>query len=203
MPENVEYQLRDKDGRVKPLFALNALGRAIMREARKGYTPYNEDGTIKEGLRAHIALYGVRIGFLTGNWVESMNVSNLVTTAGKALVAGRINGYGSPAAATYIGIGTGTTSPVVGDTALEAEKSASGGASTTHTSGTASLVTTDTTNDTAQLVATFSITGTIAITESGVFNASADGTMLARQTFSAINVVSGDSLQLTWKIDVD
>lgn len=203
LPENVVYQHKDKDGNVKPMFAVNKLGRAILEIARKGYSPYEEDGSVKSGLRAHIALYGVRVSLLTGRWVESMQISNLIPTAGKALVAGRINGSGSPAAATYIGIGTGTTAAAAGDTALEAEKSASGGASTTHTSATASLVTTDTTNDTAQLVATFSITGTIAITESGVFNASADGTMLARQTFSAINVVSGDSLQLTWKIDVD
>lgn len=203
LTENVTYELKDKDGNVKPLFEVNAFGRTFLELARKGYTPYNSDGSVKRGLRAYLALYGLRISGITGQWVQAMEVSNLLPTVGKALVAGRINGSGSPAAAGWIGIGTGTTAAAAGDTALEAEKAADGTASTTHTSATASLVTTDVTNDTAQLVATFSITGTIAVTESGVFNASANGTILARQTFSAINVVSGDSLQLTWKFDVD
>jgi hypothetical protein len=64
-------------------------------------------------------------------------------------------------------------------------------------------VTTDVTNDTAQLVYTFTVTGTAAVTESGVFNAASSGVLLARQVFSAINVVNGDSLQITWKFDVD
>jgi len=41
------------------------------------------------------------------------------------------------------------------------------------------------------------------VTESGVLNDASTGTLLARQVFSAINVASGDSLQITWKIDVD
>jgi hypothetical protein len=61
-------------------------------------------------------------------------------------------------------------------------------------------VTTTTTNDTAQLTNTFSVTGTVAVTESGVLNAASTGTLLCRQVFTAINVVSGDSLALTWKV---
>lgn len=201
--ENVEYVLRDKEGNIKPMFSVNKLGRMIIEAARENYTPYNADGSIKEGLRAQLALYGLRFSGITGRWVNSMQVSNGVPTAGKALVAGRINASGAPAAAGYIGIGIGTTAFNATDTALETERQADGTASTAHTSATASLVTTDVTNDTAQLVATFSFTATLAITESGVFNASSAGTMLCRQTFSAINVVSGDSLQVTWKIDVD
>jgi hypothetical protein len=41
------------------------------------------------------------------------------------------------------------------------------------------------------------------VTESGTLNAAAAGVLLARQTFSAINVANGDSLQVTWKFDVD
>jgi hypothetical protein len=50
------------------------------------------------------------------------------------------------------------------------------------------------------MVGTATATGTIAITESGVFNAATAGTLLARQVFTAVNVVSGDSIQFTWKI---
>src|SRR3989338_3066540 len=69
--------------------------------------------------------------------------------------------------------------------------------------GVASRVTTDVTNDTAQLVLTFNFTASFAVTESGVLNAASVGVLLARQTFSAINVANGDSLQVTWKFDID
>lgn len=204
LQENVAYQLRDKNGNVKPMFEVNKLGMAIIEAARQGYKPYNEAGELKNELRAKLALYGLRIPFLTGFWVKEMQISNGVPTVGKALVAGRINGSGSPAAAAWIGVGVGTTGFAAGDTALETEKLEDGTtAATAHKAATVSLVTTDVTNDTAQLVATFSFTATLAITESGVFNAASTGTLLCRQTFSAINVVSGDSLQVTWKIDVD
>jgi hypothetical protein len=97
-------------------------------------------------------------------------------------------------------MGTGTVAPAAGDTALGAEKDEAGAATTTHKSATASRVTTTVTNDTAQDVVTFNYTATLAVTESGVFNAATAGTMLCRQTFSAVNVVNGDSLQFTWKV---
>lgn len=202
--ENVTYRLRDKDGNFKPMFAVNKLGRAIIDAARANYSPYNLDGTLKQERRAQLALYGLYIPYITGQWVKEMKVSNGVPDVGKALVAGRINGSGTPAAAAWIGVGTGVTAFNASDTALGTEKLEDGTTSATaHKAASVSLVTTDTTNDTAQLVATFAFTATLAITESGVFNASSTGTLLCRQTFSAINVVSGDSLQVTWKIDVD
>lgn len=201
---NVAYQLKDKNGNLNSMFSVNRFGRLILEAARKDYSPYNADGSQKTGLRANLALYGLRIPGLTGDWVKELQVSNGVPTVGKALVAGRINGSGSPAAAAYIGVGVGTTAFAAGDTALETEKLEDGTTSATaHKAASVSLVTTDVTNDTAQLVATFAFTATLAITESGCFNASSTGTLLCRQTFSAINVVSGDSLQVTWKIDVD
>jgi hypothetical protein len=62
------------------------------------------------------------------------------------------------------------------------------------------LVTTTITNDTAQLTKTFTVTGSVAVTESGVLNAASAGTLLCHQVFSAINVASGDSLAVTWKV---
>ena len=200
LKENVTYRHLDKDGNVKKLFSLNKIGAAILEAARANYSPYNADGSLKNEKRAQLALYGLRIPFLTGMWVGEMQVSNGVPTVGKALVAGRINGSGAPAAATYIEVGVGTTAFNIADTALETAITDSGLA---RAAASVSLVTTDTTNDTAQLVLTFTVTGTKAVTESGVFNASSAGTLLCRQTFSAINVVNGDSLQITWKIDVD
>jgi len=203
LTENVMYRLIDKDGKLKSMFQLNSFGRSIMEKAREGFSPYDKNGNVKPGHRAQLALYGLRINGITGNWVTEMHVSNGVPTVGKALVAGRINGSGTPAAAAWIGIGIGTTAFNIADTALETERDEGGASNTTHKAASVSLVTTDTTNDTAQLVTSFTITATLAVTESGAFNATPTGTILCRQTFSAINVVSGDTLQITWKIDVD
>jgi len=47
-------------------------------------------------------------------------------------------------------------------------------------------------------------TGTQAIDESGVLNLATAGELLCRQTFGALNIDwdGGDSLQITWKIQV-
>lgn len=182
--ENVLYTLRGADGRLKPLFQEYV------------WTQF----AIKKGwLSPHWinAWFGPLVSPFLGRWVTEKRVRNLVTTVGKALVAGRLNASGAPAAATYIAVGTGATAANAADTTLGTETSTSGLA---RVAATASLVTTTTTNDTAQLTTTFSVSGTVAVTESGVLNAASSGTLLCRQVFSAINVVSGDSLAITWKI---
>lgn len=120
-------------------------------------------------------------------------VGNLVVNVGKAQVAGLINGVVTTAF-KYIAIGTGTTSPSATDTAL--------GSEVARASATTSRATTTVTNDTATWSATFNFTASYSITESGIFDASSGGNMLARQTFSAVNVVSGDSLIVNWKVQV-
>lgn len=124
-------------------------------------------------------------------------VRNLIVSAGKAGMASRLNGSGGEAAFTYLAVGTGTTSPAAGNTTLETEIVDSGLA---RVNATASRVTTSVTNDTARLTTTFSVSGTKAVTEAGILNAASSGTLLCRQTFSAVNVVSGDSLQLTYSV---
>lgn len=52
-------------------------------------------------------------------------------------------------------------------------------------------------------VATHTYAGTFAITEHGLFSASSSGTMMDRSLFSAINVVSGDSIQFTYELTVN
>ena len=178
--QNIDIVLKDKDGHVKPIFQPNKLFLALLK--RNLVSPF------------------LKIPLLFGHWSTHMNISNLVTTAGKAGVASRINGSGAEAAFTYIELGIGTTAAAIGDTALESAIVDSG---LQRANSTASRSTTDTTNDTAQLVNSFTASGTKAVTESGVFNASSAGVMLARQVFAAINVISGDVLQITWKFDVD
>lgn len=124
-------------------------------------------------------------------------VRNLITSAGKAGAASRLNGSGSEAVFTYIALGTGTNAAAAGDTTLQTELAASG---LSRVNATASRVTTSVTNDTAQLANTFSVSGSAAITEAGILNAASLGTLLSRLVFSAINVVNGDSLAVTYKI---
>jgi len=124
---------------------------------------------------------------------------NLVTSAGKAGAASRINGAGSEAAFTYIAIGTGTNAAAAGDTTLQTEISTGGGA---RTAASCTRTTVTVTNDTAQLQVTFSFTSSFAVTESGAFNAGSSGVLLARRVFSAINVANLDSLQVTWRYTI-
>ena len=199
--ENVTYTLRDANGNIKKMFDSNKLGSTLLAYFRKlNPNPIGEDGKVKFGLLNYLSAYGLRIPFLTGMWTRSLTISNLVTDAGKAGVASRINGSGGEAAFTYIAVGTGTNAAAAGDTTLQTEITDSGLA---RAAATASRVTVDVTNDGARLVLTFSVTGTKAVTESGVLNASSAGVLLCRQTFSAVNVVNGDTLQVTWTIDVD
>jgi hypothetical protein len=183
--QNVTYVLHDRNGQVKQLWTDNSLGAALLKLIRS-IAPASSS----------LALNGLRIPLLTGFWSNERNIRNLVVSAGKAGVASRINGSGGEAAFTFIAVGTGTNAAAAGDTTLQAESSTSG---LSRAAATASRVTTSVTNDTAQLVLTYTVTGTVAVTESGVLNAASVGTLLARQVFSAINVVNGDSLQITWK----
>lgn len=91
--------------------------------------------------------------------------------------------------------GTGTTAAAPTQTALVAASS-----DETRASGAQSQVTTSVTNDTYQVVATLTCATTAkAITEVGVFSAATAGSMYSRNTFDAINLAVGDSIQFTIK----
>lgn len=184
MVENFTYRLYDAQGKQRKLFSLNPIGRWLLK--RGIITPHTNQSLLA--------------ALMLGTWGNELKVANLVTNAGKAGVASRINGAGSEAAFTYIAIGTGTTAAAAGDTALQTEITTGGGA---RAAATASRTTTDVTNDTARLVLTYTFSSTFAVTEAGALNAASAGVLLNRQVFSAVNVVSGDSLQVTIDIDVD
>ena len=100
------------------------------------------------------------------------DVDNLVVTTGKNLVASRLVGT-TPAVMSHMAIGSGTTAAAAGNTALGTEL---GRVSLTSGSASSAVVT---------YVATFAAgTGTGAVTEAGLLNASSSGTMLARTVFS-------------------
>ena len=112
------------------------------------------------------------------------------TNLGFAEAAKLIIGTGT--AFSNLAIGTGTTNFAATSTQLNNEYK--------RATATTSNVTTTVAGDTSQLVNTFSFTESKAITEAAVLNAAATGVMACAQTFSAVNVASGDSLQITYKI---
>lgn len=116
-------------------------------------------------------------------------MSARITATGRAITVNRIRGLGTEP--VHVGWGTGTVAPVDGDTALGTA------APEARVTGTPSIVTTTTTNDTHRVVGTIAATAARAITEVGVFDAATAGNMFIRATFPAINVVSGDSIQFT------
>lgn len=95
----------------------------------------------------------------------------------------------------YVAIGTGVVAADPTDTALGTQVE-------TRVAPTKSIVTTTIANDTAQFSGQFTLTGSRALTESGLFVAASSGVMLARQVFSAINLNSGDVVTFVWKIQV-
>lgn len=192
------FVLFDKDGKKKLLWNANALGRFTMRLFRLFVDPISVSGQVKEGILNSLAAYGVQAS-LFGKWDYSLDIRNLITSAGKAGLASRLNGSGAEAVFSYLAVGTGTGAAAVGDTTLGTEIVDSGLA---RAAATCTRVTTSVTNDTAQLDKTWSVTGTKAVTEVGAFNASSGGVLLGRQVFSAINVVNGDSLQLIYKFQI-
>ena len=120
-------------------------------------------------------------------------VDNLVVTAGKGYVASRMksDASGGSAIMSHMGIGSGSTSAAAGDTALGSQL------------GRVALTSTGISGAVLTYTASFAAgTGTGAVTEAGLFNASSSGTMLCRTVFSVVNKGSSDSMTITWTVTV-
>ena len=177
--ENITFELRDKDGNAKKLFQ-----------------PYRWVAyLVKHG----VVSTNIRKSIFTGYYTKQLRYANLVVNTGRAGVASRINGAGAEAVFTYIAIGTGTTAAAAAQTTLVTEITTGGGA---RVSGSVSRTTTTVTNDTARTQATFTFSASFAVTEVALLNAASAGTMLNRSVFTAVNVASGDTLQVTVDISV-
>ena len=127
--------------------------------------------------------------------VKTQDEHNLVVSAGLAYIASRMKDA-TATAMSHMAVGSGVTAAAAGDTALGTQLGRVALDSTT-------IVTTNVANDAVQYVATFPAgTGTGAVTEAGIFNASSSGTMLCRTVFPVINKGSLDTLTITWKVTV-
>jgi hypothetical protein len=112
--------------------------------------------------------------------------------AGKDIVTNRILGAGTEPKYCAIGTGAGTANIV--DTTLFTEVE-------TRVAGSSTRQTTTTTNDSYQVVGTVAITAGRAITNAGLFDQLAlGGNLLVKGDFATINLINGDSLQLTAKL---
>ena len=126
-----------------------------------------------------------------GNVKHEVVVPNLVVTASKNLIASRLKDT-TDAAMSHMAIGTGSTAAAAGDTTLGTE------------AGRVALTSTTVTANAVAYVATFGAgTGTGAITEAGLFNASSSGDMLCRTVFSVINKGAAYTLGITWTVTVN
>ena len=133
---------------------------------------------------------------LTGKLAIALNgevvqeVDNLVVTAGKGYVASRMKDA-TTTAMSHMGIGTGSTAAAASNTALGNQSVRVGLSGTTVSSNEVTYT------------ATFGAgSGTGAITEAGIFNASSSGTMLCRTVFSVVNKGASDSMTITWTVTV-
>ena len=126
-----------------------------------------------------------------GHVKHEVIIPNLVVTTGKNYIASRIKDA-SATAMSHMAIGTGSTAAAAGDTALGSE------------AGRVALTSTTVSTNNIAYVATFAAgTGTGAITEAGILNASSGGTLLCRTVFSVINKASADTLGITWTVTVN
>jgi hypothetical protein len=117
--------------------------------------------------------------------------TKVVTTAGVNYLVDALQSSSTDASLfRFHASGTGTTAENISQTALVTQVA-------TRTSGSQ---TEGATANIYRTVGTISYSGTFAITEHGIFSASTGGTMLDRSVFSAINVLSGDSIQFTYEL---
>ena len=124
-------------------------------------------------------------------------IYNTITNAALAEVSGLVGNVGSKTAFTYLAVGTDNTAESAAHTTLQAEITDSG---LTRTSVTPTQETTTQTDDTLQLYKEWTATGTKAVEEIGIFNASSDGTMLGRKLTTTTTVNNGEKLQATYQI---
>jgi hypothetical protein len=125
-----------------------------------------------------------------GRVVLDREEENLVVATGLNFIAQRMIGA-TPAVMSHMAVGTSSTAPSAGQTALSGELARVSMAAPSVLAGVVSYS------------ANFPPgTGTGALQEAGIFNAGVAGTMLNRLTFSLYNKAAGDDLWLYWSVTI-
>lgn len=123
----------------------------------------------------------------------------VVTTAGVNAIVDAFQNTVELENFKYHGFGTGTNNEAVGDTALQTELTTEYASNNTRPTGT---TTEGASANIYRTVATLSPDASAAVTEHGIFDQSsnAGGTLLDRSKFSVVNLISGDSFQITYDL---
>ena len=128
-----------------------------------------------------------------GKVKEERTEKNLVVTTGLVYIAARMTDTNSPTDMSHMAVGTSNTAAAAGQTALGAE------VARVALTGGEGAPSTNTIVYTASFPAG---TGTGALTEAAVLNASSSGTMLCRTVFSTVNKGADDSVTVTWTVTI-
>ena len=145
---------------------------------------------IKKDLSKVTGMVNVVIRDDSGKIKQEFTVPNLVVDTGLGFIASRMKDT-TDAAMSHMAVGTDNTAANAADTALGTELARQALTSTTVTSNSISYI------------ATFAAgSGTGALTEAGLFNDLATGTMLCRTVFAVINKGDADSMTVTWTVTI-
>ena len=125
-----------------------------------------------------------------GNIIDQRNIENTIVNGGYDFICDVIGNTTQPNDMAWTGIGTGTTGVQGTDTAIETQAAR---VANVYAHSTGTKVFTMTADYAAG-------TGTGAITESALLNASSAGTMFNRIVFDVINKGASDTLQVVWSI---
>ncbi|MHB8546426.1 MAG: hypothetical protein ACYDAJ_06635 [Nitrosotalea sp.] len=133
---------------------------------------------------------------LHGGIVSTQTTHNLITNAGKDFISAQIGSTASSTnGANYIALTTDNISPAAGDTTLASEITTGGLARAqgvyAHTGGTNTYTISKT------FTASTSFTG---VDKAGLFTTPSVGMMFAESAFSSVNLVSGDTISITWTV---
>ena len=121
---------------------------------------------------------------------DERKIPNLVVTVGKEYIADRMVSNDTTIV-SHMAVGSQNTSPVVGEINLGTEL------------GRVILDSKNRTANAISFIATFPAgTGTGTLTEAGIFNANANGTMLCKTQFNGINKSPTDAIVITWNVNV-
>lgn len=120
-------------------------------------------------------------------------MADVVTNVGRAQAAGYLSNTVTQVTTYFGNVGTGAGTAAVGNTTLFTETGSA------RIGITPTRVTTAFTNDTAQYVFTYTAAGGISVTNAGYFTASSGGVLMQLSDHATIPLLTGDSIQYTFK----
>ncbi|MBU0945502.1 MAG: phage tail protein [Proteobacteria bacterium] len=174
----------------KGLYWLSALRLTFASLANMKHVAFSLRDGINPFGRVHFLIRNIRTGQITCDaWHP-----NLVVASGKNHIADQLSGR-QEAQMSHMAIGTGTTTPLDANTALQTELDRN--ALDSRTQGTGADA-----NKVTYTCTWAAGDGTGAITESGIFNSASAGQMLCRSVFPVKNKEAGESMVMTWILTI-